>query len=256
MRRIIIICCLIAVSGCSYFKGKGDEVDQLTVEMLYEEARSKLDSGDYVKAVELYEKLEAKSPFGVYGQQAILDLAYVYYKSADYDSAISTADRFIKLHPQNAYVDYAYYLKGLANFQRGKGFTERVLPIDPSQRDSGSALQSFQNFAELRRRYPDSRYAEDAKLRMKYLLNILAKHEVNVARYYMRRDAYLAAINRARHVIEKYTRTPSVKEALLIMAKAYKIIGLTDLFADTVRVFELNYPNDPRIDEIKKIAVQ
>ncbi len=244
------------LSGCSYFQDKGDETERWTAERLYAEARSALDSGSYDNAVELYEKLEARFPFGTFGQQAILDLAYAYYKNDDPDAAVSTAERFIKLYPQNAHVDYAYYLKGLANFQRGKGFTERILPIDESQRDPGSSLQAFQDFSDLVKRYPDSQYAEDAKLRMTHLRNILAEHEVHVAQYYMRRGAFVAAANRARYVIEKYARTPSIPDALVIMAKAYKVMDLTELSEDAVRVLELNYPNHPGIYEVREVLVQ
>jgi len=244
------------LSGCSYFQDKGDETERWTAERLYAEARSALDSGSYDNAVELYEKLEARFPFGTFGQQAILDLAYAYYKNDDPDAAVSTAERFIKLYPQNAHVDYAYYLKGLANFQRGKGFTERILPLDESQRDPGSSLEAFLDFSDLVKRYPDSRYAEDAKLRMTHLRNILAEHEVHVAQYYMRRGAFVAAANRARYVIEKYARTPSIPDALVIMAKAYKVMDLTELSEDAVRVLELNYPNHPGIYEVREVLVQ
>lgn len=223
--------------------------------MLYSEARSALDSGDYQKAVEHYEKLEIRFPFGIYAQQTILDLAYAHYKNNDPDAAISKAERFIELYPQNKGVDYAYYLKGLTNFQRGKGITERFLPIDEAQRDPGSSLQSFQDFSELIKRYPDSQYVADAKLRMTHLRNVLAEHEVHVAQYYMRRGAFVAAANRARYVVEKYPRTPSIPDALVIMAKAYTVMELDELSADTIRVLELNYPNDPRIYQTKQISL-
>src|SRR5690606_328842 len=154
-----------------------------TVERLYQEAKGALEAGYYSKAVKYYEYLETRFPFGVWGQQALLDLAYAYYKTEDFDASVSACERFIRLYPQNAYVDYAYYLKGLANFNRGKGITERFLPIDLSQRDSSSALTSFRDFEELLKRYPDSRYAADATRRMVYLRNILAQQEVNVATY-------------------------------------------------------------------------
>lgn len=256
MKKIIIAFFIIGLSGCSYFQDKGDETEKWPAERLYAEARSALDSGSYDQAVELYEKLEARFPFGTYGQQAILDLAYAYYKNDEPDAAVSTAERFIKLYPQNIHVDYAYYLKGLANFQRGKGFTERVLPIDESQRDPGSSLQAFQDFSELVKRYPDSQYAEDAKLRMTHLRNILAQHEIHVAQYYMRRGAFVAAANRARYVVEKYARTPSIPDALVIMAKAYKVMELNELSEDAVRVLELNYPNHPGIYEVREVILQ
>lgn len=257
MSRIAIVILVMAISGCTYFDEKGDDpTETWSAERLYSEAKGALDSGDFTKAVEYYEKLEGRFPFGVYGQQALLDLSYAYFKSDNTDSAVATADRFIKLYPQNAHVDYAYYLKGLANFNRGKGFAEQYLPLDASQRDSGSALQAFQDFTELVKLFPESEYADDAKQRMVYLRNLLAEHEVKVATYYMHRGAFVAAANRARYVIEKYPRTPSVPDALIIMAKAYKIMEMDDLSADALRVLELNYPNHPGIYEIREITVK
>lgn len=246
---------LIILSGCSYFKNKNKDDDKITAETLYAEARSALDSGAYNKAVESYQNLETRFPFGVYSKQALLDLAYAHYKNAEPDEAISTAERFIKLYPQNTHVGYAYYLKGLVNFYRGKGFIESILSIDEAQRDPESSLRAFQNFSELLERYPNSQYTEDTKLRMIYLRNILAEHEINVAQYYMRRGAFIAAANRARHVVEKYMRTPSVPDALFIMARAYKVMELNELFNDAMHILELNYPNDPRINEIKQISL-
>jgi outer membrane protein assembly factor BamD len=255
-KMIVSFLVIFALSACSYFEEKEDVSEKWTAERLYAEARGALDSGRYDEAVELYEKLEARFPFGTYGQQAILDLAYAYHKNDEPDAAVSTAERFIKLYPQNAHVDYAYYLKGLTNFQRGKGFTERILPIDESQRDPASSLQAFQDFSDLVKRYPDSQYAEDAKLRMTHLRNILAEHEIHVAHYYMRRGAYVAAANRARYVVEKYPRTPSIPEALVVMAKAYKVMELTELSTDALRVLELNYPNHPGLYEVREILLQ
>ncbi len=256
MSRVIILICILLCAGCSYFQDKEDYTQDWTAERLYAEARGQLDSGNYTKAVELYEKLEGRFPFGVYGQQALLDLAYAYFKNDEPDASISAANRFIKLYPQNAHVDYAYYLKGLANFNRGKGFTERYLPIDAAQRDSDSALKAFQDFSEMARLFPDSQYADDARLRMVFLRNQLADHEVNVASYYMRRGAFIAAINRAKYVVEKYPRTPAIPEALVIMAKAYKVMEMNDLSDDAIRVLEINYPNHPGIYEVREIVVR
>ncbi len=254
--RLLVLILLAGISSCTFFQDKGDPTETWSAERLYAEAKGALDSGNYSKAVEYYEKLEGRFPFGVYGQQALLDLAYAYYKNDSTDASISAADRFIKLYPQNAHVDYAYYLKGLANFNRGKGFVERYLPIDTSQRDPGSALTAFQDFSELLRLFPDSQYAEDARQRMVYLRNLLAEHEINVANYYMRRGAFVAAVNRARYVIEKYPRTPSVPDALVVMAKAYRIMEMDDLSRDALRVLELNYPNHPGLYEVREIVVK
>ncbi len=254
------LCCIFAAAlllgGCAWFGDKDDEASNWTVERLYSEAKGALDSGYYSKAVEYYEFLETRFPFGVYGQQSLLDLAYAYYKTEEFDSAMSACDRFIRLYPQNIHIDYAYYLKGVVNFNRGKGLTERFLPIDSSQRDQSSAMTSFQAFAELLERYPQSRYAEDTKKRMVFLRNRLARHEMHIADYYMKRGAYLAAINRARSVVESYSRTPSVADALVLMAKAYKVMEMSDLSAGALRVLELNYPNHHGIYEVRDIVVE
>lgn len=255
MRIITIAFCLIMLSGCSLFQSKDDDRDKWSAEKLYLSARSALDSGNYEKAIELYEKLEVRFPFGLYVRQSILDLAYTHYLSNDPDAAIRTTERFIQLYPQNKHVDYAYYLKGLTNFNRGKSFVARFLPIDEAQRDPGSSMLAFQDFNELVQRYPTSRYAADAKLRMTHLRNVLAEHEINVAQYYMRQGGFVAAANRARLVVEKYSRTPSISDALVIMAKAYRAMELDDLYEDTLRVFELNYPDDPRILDLKQLTL-
>ena len=255
--RFLLITLLFALAGCSFFGSEEDDsAKNWTVDRLYNEAKGALDSGYYSKAVKYYEFLETRFPFGVYGQQSLLDLAYAYYKTEDFDASISACDRFIRLYPQNPHVDYAYYLRGLVNFGRGRGLTERFLPLDTSQRDTSSAYRAFRDFSELARKYPDSEYIPDSNKRMVYLRNLLAQHEVHVANYYMTRGAYVAAANRARFVVETYPRTPSVPDALVLMAKAYKVLELDDLSGDALRVLELNYPNHPGLEEVQDILVR
>lgn len=255
--RIYLIVFLLLLAGCSFLRNDKDEEQRnWSVERLYSEAKKALNSHNYSKAAKYYEYLETRYPFGVYGQQALLDLAFVNYKLEKFDEALSACDRFIRLYPQNPHVDYAYYLKGIVNFNRGKGLTDRVLRIDLSQRDQASALEAFQDFSELGRRFPDSEYMDDVRKRMIYLRNILAEHEINVANYYMRRGAFIAAVNRARYVIENYPRTPSVPDALVIMAKSYKILEMNELSEDTLRILEMNYPGNPGIEEVEKTRVK
>lgn len=270
MRKILPFLILIAlfVGGCSWFSDtkeptrdttpetKKDETEDWTAEKLYSDAKKDLDSGYYSKAIELYEKLQARHPFGTFSQQAQLDLAYAYYKSDEPASAVAACERFIKLYPKQPHVDYAYYLKGLANFNQNKGLTERYLPIDPSQRDQGAAMKSFEDFSELVKRFPNSRYVEDARQRMIHLRNLLAQREVDIARYYMRRGAYVAAANRARYVVEHYQRAPIVPDALAVMAKAYRILELNELSDDALRVLELNDPKHPGIAEVKNLKLK
>ena len=231
----------IAVPGCSMFSGKEyDQTERWSASKLYAEAASEMDAGSYKKAIELYEKLEARYPFGRYAMQAQLDLAYTYYKAEEPEGAIAAADRFIKLYPQNPFVDYAYYLKGIVNYNRSVGYLDRYIPTDASQRDPGAALDAFTDFSELVKRFPDSKYAADARQRMVYLRNNLGQSEVNVARYYMKRGAYVAAANRANYVIEHYQRTSAVKDALQILVAAYKALGEEKLAGDAQRVLEIN----------------
>jgi outer membrane protein assembly factor BamD len=255
-RFCTIVLLAALVGGCALFGGKEDETKGWSAEKLYHAARERMESGYYDGAIQYYEALQANFPFGEYAQQSQLELAYSYYKTEETESAIAACDRFIKLYPTHPNLDYAFYLKGLSNFNRGKGLTQRFLPTDPSQRDPGAALRSFQDFGELIKRFPESRYLADAQQRMVYLRNLLAQHEVNVANYYMRRGAYVAAANRAQYVIENYQQTPSMPEALVVLTRAYKVLELEDLAADAMRVLELNYPDHPGLAEVRRVTVE
>ncbi len=250
MRAALVIFLLaIGLSGCGIIGKDFDETEGWTAAELYNRAARELDSANYKRAIELYQKLETRYPFGRYAMQGQLDVAYAYYKAEEPEQAIAAADRFIKLYPQNPYVDYAYYLKGIVNYNRSVGFIDRFIPTDQSQRDPGSALDAFEDFAELVRRFPDSRYAADARQRMLYLRGNLAKSEVGVAKYYMRRGAYLAAANRAQYVIERFQRTAAVQDALEVLIEAYERLGKDDLAADARRVLELNRREGRFIDD-------
>lgn len=254
---IPLLISLVSSSGCSLFSK--DEVkigENWPVERVYSEAKSALDSGDYATALQHYGQLEARFPFGEYAQQALLESAYAQYKNDDAETAIATIDRFMRVYPLNANMDYAIYLRGLTNFTRDMGIMEKYIPRDETQRDPGSALIALRDFTNLINRYPNSKYSEDASQRIVYLRNRLAQHEVNVAYYYMQRSAYLAAANRGKYVIENYPRTPSMPEALVVMAKAYKIMGLNNLSEDALRVLELNYPGHPGIAEVSQTSTK
>lgn len=247
---------VIFLTGCTFFGEKEDKTRDWTAERLYNEAKSQMQNGNFETAIDYYEKLDSRYPFGVYSQQAQLDVAYAYYKYDEPALAIAAAERFIKLHPRHPAVDYAYYLKGLVHFTQGQGLLDRFITRDRSRRDPGAARQAFDAFSELVRRFPDSRYAEDAAQRMLYLKNTLAQHELHVANYYMRRGAYVAAANRARYVVENYQRTPAVPEALLVMAKAYKVMGLDELASDALRVLKHNYPDHEGVAEVENLKIE
>jgi outer membrane protein assembly factor BamD len=244
---LLLLLTLLLTGGCSLLPDKIDETKDWSADRLYSEAKSALDEGDYQNAIRFYELLEARFPFGRYAQQAQLEIIYAYYKYDESASAVAAADRFIKLHPRHPNVDYAYYMKGLANFNMGRGLIERYLPRDESQRDPGAARQSFQDFSDLVLRFPDSKYAADARQRMLFLRNNLAQYELNVADYYMRRGAYVAAANRARYAVENYSRTPATPDALAMLARAYRAMDMDDLAADALRVLKLNYPEHPAL---------
>jgi outer membrane protein assembly factor BamD len=252
-KLLLIISLILTTQACETLKSLGltDPVNddkkyaEWDAEKFRSEAKKAMDAEDFQKAIELYEKLESRYPFGESAAQTQLDVAYAYYKNNEPEAAIAAAERFIKIHPRNPSVDYAYYLKGLVNYNRGIGFIERFLPIDASQRNPSNAQDAYNNFAELIRRFPDTEYKDDSKIRMLYLRNNLGMYEIHVARYYMQREAYIAAVNRAANVVEKYQRTPAVPHALKIMEEAYNKLGLTDLAGDAARVYAQNFPDGP-----------
>ncbi|MEW6134057.1 MAG: outer membrane protein assembly factor BamD [Pseudomonadota bacterium] len=233
----------LGLAGCGLLPEVADETAGWSAQRLYSEAKDNLNEGNYEQAIKLYETLEARYPYGRYAQQAQLEVAYAYYKDQEPISAIAACDRFIKLHPNHPNVDYAYYLKGLANFTEDQGLFSRFSSEDMTERDPKAARDSFLAFKELVTRFPDSKYAEDAQARMKYLVNAIAANEVHVAKYYLKREAYVAAANRAKSVLTNYPEAPAIEEALAIMVVAYDKLGISDLRDDAMRVLKLNYPN-------------
>lgn len=248
MRSVLVLCILvIMLGGCSAFREK--ESGEPGPKQLFDQGKTALDDNDYELAIENFEKLESRYPFRIYAQQAKLDIAYAYYKFGEPESAIATADRFIKTYPRHPNVDYAYYIRGLASFTPEKGFFDRLFNLDPTTRDPRSAEKSYQYFSELIEKFPDSKYAADAVQRMIHLENYLARHELGVANYYMKRGAFVAAVNRAQYIIENYPRSTSVPGALVIMEDAYQRLGLEELSNDTARVLQLNQPDRPSSGE-------
>ncbi len=238
-RLIILLFAVAILTACSLPK-EVDETKGWSAQKFYSEASFAMSDGDYETAIKYYEGLESRYPFGRFALQSQLDVAYAHYKNDEPESSIAASDRFIKLHPRNPFVDYAYYLKGIVNFNRNITFINRFIPTDTSQRDPGSILDSFNNFAELAQLFPESQYTEDARKRMIYLRNNLASHEIHVARYYMKRGAYLSAAKRCITVVEQYQRTPAVRDALEIMIVAYDELGLEQLSTDAKRVLAVN----------------
>lgn len=234
--------CATLLAGCASLEQ--DATANWTPEEHYAEAKAALQDGLYEQAIKYYEKLESRYPYGKYAQQAQIEIAYTYYKSADPANAIAACDRFIKLHPNHVNVDYAYYLKGLVTFNEDLGLIGKISGEDYTDRDPKGMRESYETFRTLVTRFPDSRYAEDSRQRMAYLINAMAANELHVATYYFNRGAYLAAANRAQYAIKTYPEAPANEQALVMMAKAYDKLGLGDLRDDAIKVLRLNYPNN------------
>ena len=243
------------LAGCSWFNvdfGSKDQTAKWDADKLYAEARLELSNGAWQKARDLFQKLESRFPFGRHAQQALMEIAYTYYKEGESAQAIQTCDRFIRQYPNHPNVDYVYYLKGLASFNEDLGLLGRMLNQDISERDAKAAREAFDAFKDLVNRYPESRYAEDARARMRFLVNSQAQAELNVAKFYYSRKAYLAAIQRSQTVVRDFQRAPAVEEALFVMVRSYEALHLKDLQSDAERVFALNYPNSRYLQQLKK----
>jgi outer membrane protein assembly factor BamD len=245
-RRLAIVMAALTLGGCSWLGldnlFEKDATARWDADKLYAEARAELSAGNWVKAREYYQKLESRYPFGRHAQQALMEIAYTYYKEGESAQAIQTADRFIRQYPNNPNVDYMYYLKGLASFNEDAGFLGRILAQDTAQRDAKGARESYDAFRDLVTRYPESKYAEDARARMRYLINAMAGAELTVANFYYVRKAYIAAIQRAQVVVRDFQTSPVAEEALILMARSYQALEMPDLQADTERVLALNFP--------------
>lgn len=243
--RLLIVAALAfagLLAGCGMLDDKKDETAGWSANKLYGEAKDAISGRDWTKAIKYLEKLEARYPYGRFAQQAQLEIAYCYYKDNERASAIAAADRFIKLHPNHPSVDYAYYLKGLVNFNEDAGLFARFSSQDMTERDPKGAREAFASFRELITRFPESKYAPDSAARMKYLVNALAQNEVHVARYYMKRNGFVAAANRAQYVVQNYPQAPAVEEAVFIMVKAYDALGMTELRDGADKVMRTNFP--------------
>lgn len=234
---------LLGMSACSLLPEKTDETKNWTVEKLYAEAREEMASGQYESAIKMFERLESNYPFGTYAAQAQMEIAYAHYKTQDQAQALAAVERFIKLHPNHPNVDYMYYLRGLISFNDQVGFLGAIYTQDPTERDPKATRESFAAFKALVDKFPNSVYAEDSIMRMKYLVNAMAQYEVHVANYYFRRGAYLASLNRAMNVVRDYQDAPAIEEALFLMVKNYDKLNMPELREDANRVFVKSFPN-------------
>ncbi|MEM9255459.1 MAG: outer membrane protein assembly factor BamD [Pseudomonadota bacterium] len=237
----------LLLGACSGNDEQPDIAPDAGEQQMYEEAQRYLRNGNFDLAVRSLQLLESRYPFGKYAEQAQLELIYAHYNAYEHEAAVEAADRFIRLHPQHPNVDYAYYMKGLSAYTGNEDVFARFLPTDPTQRDTSHVKEAFAEFAQLVSRYPDSPYAADARARMVALRNLLARHEITVANYYLRRGAYLAATNRGTYVVENFQRTPAVADGLAVMAQGYILLGMDELARDSIQVLAMKYPDHPSI---------
>ncbi|TVS11352.1 MAG: outer membrane protein assembly factor BamD [Wenzhouxiangella sp.] len=234
---LLLILTLALAVGC----GRETREDERGAEELYAEAQRALNARNFSNAIDLYRDLTIRFPFGRHAEQAQLDMAYAMYRANQPERALTTLDRFIRTYPTHPNVDYAWYLKGLVHYEQSMGFLRRLFPDQVVDRDQQSARNAFSDFQELIQRYPQSRYVADARQRMVFLRNIMAEYEVEVGRYYFRRGAYVASLNRARYTIENFPGAPANLDALDLMARTFKRMELPELAADTRQVLEYNF---------------
>ena len=232
----------LALGGCNLLPEVRDETGSWSADRLYRTAHEALAQGNYTRAIKMFETLEARFPYGRYAQQAILESAYANYRAGEPATATATCDRFIRTYPNSPSVDYAYYLKGLVYFREDQGLLGYVYELDLSEREPRAMRESFAAFRELVTKFPNSRYAEDATARMRYLTNSLALYEVKVGRYYYNRGAYVAAVNRAQVALTSYPRTPANEDALDLLVKSYDKLGLVQLRDDSERILKQTFP--------------
>lgn len=250
MRHSLAVFLLLTLTACSMFSPLPDGTPantQQSAEELYALGKTELNDGNYEQAIHLYETLQSRYPYGRYAQQALLEVAYANYRQGEADAAVSAADRFIKQYPNHPNVDYAYYVKGLAHFNGEMGILKSISGQDPTERDPKATQASFMAFKELVQRFPNSKYAEDSKVRLRYLINALAQYELHVARYYLRRGAQLAAVNRAENILVQYPNSTATRDALQIMVQGYDALGMTELRDDAKRVLALNSKGEPPV---------
>lgn len=251
-RRLLIAALpILLLAACSSHRPAGP----LTDRQYYEQAQKAMTNGNYQTAVQKLEELESHYPVGNYTEQAQLELIFANFKHLDYAAAVAAADRFIRLHPSHPQLDYAYYLRGLANQEMNRGSFDRYLPMEGAHRDLASARSSYNDYRELVTRFPDSPYVPDARARMIYLRNQLAQQELHVAHYYVRRNACVAAINRGRYILENFPTSPAQEPATAIIGLCYERMGQTQLADEYRALLRQNFPNTKLLDKQQHFAV-
>lgn len=242
---VLLLVVAFAATGCSKFKRDDSPEEGLPVEQIYEKAHKQIMGGNWAGAETTYKRLIAQYPYGPYTEQAMVETAYAQYKAGKHDDAVSSVDRFIRTYPTHKNVPYMYYLRGLSNANRDTVFLQKVWSLDASRRDLATPQQAYNDFSIVTERYPNSRYAADARNRMIALRNVFAQHELEVALYYLRRDANVSAVGRAKHLLETYPQSAYQNDAVAVLAEAYTRLGIDPLAADAKRVLQLNDPQHP-----------
>ncbi len=237
---IAALACALLVAGCGT---TSQPAAGTPPEKLYADAKEELAAGNFERAIRALERIEGQAAGTLLAQQAQLDLAYARWKANERAQALAGLDRFIRLNPSSPALDYALYLRGLVNFNDNLGFLGGVSGQELSERDQQASREAYQSFKQLVDTFPQSRYADDARLRMDYIVNALAEYEVHVARYYYRRGAFVAAANRAQFAIQEYRQAPATEEALYLLSRSYDQLGLVALRDDVERVLKANFPD-------------
>lgn len=250
MRKLLILTCIVALSACATSFDPADAYKNMSAKEIFDAGEKSLTTGYYTDAKQYFDTYDARYPFGDDIEQVQLDTIYANYKMQDNASTLAAADRFIHLHPSSQHVDYAYYMRGLANFMSNIGAIDKYLPIDLATRDLTDAKRSFLAFTDLVHRFPNSQYTPDARQHLVFLRNILAKHEYNIALYYYKHEAYVASSGRANEVVKHYQGAPIVPKAMVLMIKSYEKLGLVELASDAQKILALNVSPIPQIDDI------
>ncbi len=252
MRRLFRVSIILALASLAACGRDHHKVHHWPAQRLYASGVAALKAGNYHHAIRSFEELEASYPYGRYAAQAEIVIAYAYYKHGDSVAAVSAVKRFIRLHPTDRRVAYAYYLEGIIDFNKNRSLIERAFGVNPLRgRDSTAARAALRAFETVMKKYPESRYAVDAAERANYLIDMLARNNIEVARYYYIHGAYVATVNRCKRVIEHYPRTPAVADALGLMAMSYERMGMTHLSYDTARILARNFPNSPYLKRLR-----
>lgn len=249
--RLLVLCLLslLALSGCNSVS-KDERYNSMSPSEIYRSGVKNVKKHRYNDAIEDFEALESRYPFGEYADKAQIGAVYAYFLNEDFPAALPAVERFIRMYPRHPDVDYAYYLKGLIHFEESLGFFGKYLPMEAKDRDPTSAKKSLTAFYELIKAFPDSAYTEDAKQRIVYLRNTLADGELVAARFYLQKGAFVAAANRASYVIMNFDQTPSMPEALSIAVIANRALGLDVLAEENYRVLALNYPDSDFVADL------